>query len=139
MGAEAEKYTIKTNGCHGCPIHCYADLRVCAAKDASGYQTSGNACMANAGYTFMNNILGQKLDDEKTLYMNVVFTNLMDDLGIWCNYGQLYRDLGYCIKEGVFKRVLPESEFNAIDWDKLTQGDPTWITQVLHLIMRNDT
>ena len=50
--------------------------------------------MANAGYTFMNNILGQKLDDEKTLYMNVVFTNLMDDLGIWCNYGQLYRDLG---------------------------------------------
>ena len=139
LGAEAEKYTIKTNGCHGCPIHCYADLRVGAAKDASGYQTSGNACMANAGYTFMNNILGQKLDDEKTLYMNVVFTNLMDDLGIWCNYGQLYRDLGYCIKEGVFKRVLPESEYNAIDWDKLAQGDPTWITQVLHLIMRNDT
>ena len=139
LGAEAEKYTIKTNGCHGCPIHCYADLRVGAAKDASGYQTSGNACMANAGYTFMNNILGQKLDDEKTLYMNVVFTNLMDDLGIWCNYGQLYRDLGYCIKEGVFKRVLPESEYNAIDWDKLTQGDPTWISQVLRLIMRNDT
>ena len=26
LGDVAEKYTVKMNGCHGCPIHCYADL-----------------------------------------------------------------------------------------------------------------
>ncbi|MEG2850804.1 MAG: aldehyde ferredoxin oxidoreductase N-terminal domain-containing protein, partial [Raoultibacter sp.] len=28
LGPAAEKYTIKMDGCHSCPIHCYSDLRV---------------------------------------------------------------------------------------------------------------
>src|SRR5699024_2418816 len=31
FGDAAEKYTIKMNGCHSCPIHCHVDLRVNAA------------------------------------------------------------------------------------------------------------
>ena len=139
LGPEAEKYIIKTDGCHGCPIHCYADMRVEGSEESGSFSTSGNTCMANAGYTFMNNVMKKSLSDEKTFLMNVVCTNTMDDLGLWCNYGQLYRDLGYCISNGVFKRVLPESEYNAIHWEKLDEGDPTFFLELLNMIARNDS
>ena len=139
LGPDAEKYLIKTDGCHSCPIHCYGDLRVDAAAEAGSFRTGGNTCMANAGYTFMNNVMKKELDPEKTLAMNVVFTNTMDDLGLWCNYGQLYRDLGYCITNGVFERVLPAEEYASIDWNKLDEGDPTFIMDILNLIAQNDS
>ena len=44
----AEQYTIKMNGCHGCPIHCYSDMRVAASKAANGgYEITGNTCVPN--------------------------------------------------------------------------------------------
>lgn len=139
MGEAAEKYVIKTNGCHGCPIHCYGDLRVEDAKRVGSYETSGNACMATAGFTFMNNIMKKTYSPEQIFLLNAVVMNTMDDLGMWCNYGQLYRDLGYCISAGVFKRVLPDEEYAAIDWAKLEEGDPSFVMEILNLIAKNDS
>ncbi len=46
-GPEAEKYTIKMDGCHSCPIHCYSDLRVPASAANGGYEITGNTCVPN--------------------------------------------------------------------------------------------
>ena len=139
LGPSSEKYVIKSNGCHSCPIHCYGDLRVPEAAEAGSFSTGGNACMSNAGYTFMNNIMKKKLSEDTALTMNIVITNTMDDLGLWCNYGQLYRDLGHCIGDGVFERVLPESERAAIDWAKLDNGDASFFIDLLNMIAKNDS
>ena len=47
LGEVAEKYTIKMDGCHGCPIHCYSDLRTERTGELGGKTTSGNTCAAN--------------------------------------------------------------------------------------------
>jgi len=139
LGSAAEPYVIKTNGCHGCPIHCYADLRMQSSADAGSFETSGNTCMANAGFTFMNMILKWKVDKDAELLMNAVLTNTMDDLGFWCNYGQFYRDFAHCYKEGIFQRVLPADEYGSIDWDKFTSLDPSFFIDVCNKIVRNDS
>ena len=50
-GPEAEKYTIKMDGCHSCPIHCYSDLRVPASAANGGYEITGNTCVPNFPFT----------------------------------------------------------------------------------------
>ena len=46
-GPEAEKYTIKLDGCHSCPIHCYSDMRIPNSKKNGGYEITGNTCVPN--------------------------------------------------------------------------------------------
>ena len=60
-----------------------------------------------------------------------MFSNLMDDLGIWCNYGLFHREFRYCFENGVFERVLPAAEFNSIPWDLLRNKDPRWLEDIL--------
>ena len=68
-------------------------------------------------------------------------SNMMDNLGIWCNYAQLYRDIAYCHTAGVFKRVLSEEEYNSIHWEKFNAdvADPTVMVEILEKIARNDS
>lgn len=146
LGAAAEKYTIKMDGCHSCPIHCYSDLRVEGAKDTSGFATSGNTCAANFPVSsYMEGFLKMGLKDEGKGDLSVLWdtttSNLMDNLGIWCNYAQLYRDIAYCHTTGVFKRVLPEDEYNSIHWEKFNAdvSDPTVMTEILTKIAQNDS
>ena len=140
LGPDSEKYIIKTDGCHSCPIHCHADAHMPkAAADATGTKISGNICMPNAGYTFINILMKRELPTDKQLEMNLVCQNLMDDLGMWCNYGQLYRDLGYCMSTGVFKRVLPEAEYNAVGWEKFDEGNAEFFVELLGMIARNNS
>ncbi len=59
-GPEAEKYTIKMNGCHSCPIHCYSDMRVPNSKANGGYEITGNTCVPNFPFSvYMVKILGE--------------------------------------------------------------------------------
>ena len=53
LGEVAEKYTIKMDGCHGCPIHCYSDLRTERTGELGGKTTSGNTCAANFPFKYM--------------------------------------------------------------------------------------
>ncbi|OUO86165.1 aldehyde ferredoxin oxidoreductase [Gordonibacter sp. An230] len=146
LGAAAEKYTVKMNGCHGCPIHCYSDLRVEGAKETTGYETTGNTCAANFPVSsYMEGFLKMGLKDEGKGDLSVLWdtttSNMMDNLGIWCNYAQLYRDIAYCHTSGVFKRVLPEEEYNSIHWEKFNAdvADPTVMVEILEKISRNDS
>lgn len=129
LGPAAERYTVKMGGCHSCPIRCMSQLNIPKVKDFGVPSTGGNTCVANFVHTtiFPN---GPKDFEEKgdgKVIGNLVGLNVFDDLGIWCNYGQLHKDFIHCYKHGVFKRVLPKEEYDSIRWDQLEAGDPEFI------------
>ena len=142
-GPEAEKYTIKMNGCHSCPIHCYSDLRVEKSSANGGYETTGNTCVPNFPFKYMIKILGDHTpvedNTEESLVWNQVMGSVVDDLGLWCNYAQLYRDIAHCYATGVFKRVLPPEEYAEIPWEKFDNNDPSLMPQLLTKIAQNDS
>ncbi|MDO4289680.1 MAG: aldehyde ferredoxin oxidoreductase [Eggerthellaceae bacterium] len=142
-GPEAEKYTIKMDGCHGCPIHCYSDMRVPASKEHGGYEITGNTCVPNFPFKYMIPILGDKTtvkdNTEESLVWNQVMGSIMDDLGMWCNYAQLYKDIAHCYATGVFERVLPAEEYSRFDWTKFATNDPSLMAELLPFIARNDS
>ena len=144
LGEAASKYTIKMNGCHSCPIHCYSDLRVEGTKETTGYETAGNTCAANFPVSvYMEPFLkmGLKDDGDLSILWDTTTSNTMDNLGLWCNYAQLYRDIAYCHANGVFKRVLPANEYASIDWGKFDadRRDPTVMIEILTKIAQNDS
>ncbi|MEG2260585.1 MAG: aldehyde ferredoxin oxidoreductase [Raoultibacter sp.] len=142
LGPAAEKYTIKMDGCHSCPIHCYSDLRVEETGKNTGFEIAGNTCAANFPVSvYMEPFLKMGLKDEGDLSVvwDTTTANTMDELGLWCNYAQLYRDIAYCHTKGVFKRVLPAEEYASIDWGKFdaSRRDPTVMIEILTKIASN--
>lgn len=142
LGPAAEKYTIKMNGCHSCPIHCYSDLRVEGTKEYTGYDIAGTTCAANFPVSsYMEGFLkmGLKDDGDLSVLWDTVTSNTMDDMGLWCNYAQLYRDIAYCHTAGVFKRVLPAEEYASIDWGKFNadRRDPSVMVDIIKKIALN--
>lgn len=57
---------------------------------------------------------------------------------MWCNYAQIYRDIAHCVSKGIFKKVLPEAEYNMFDWQKFEKNDPTIMVELLKHIAQND-
>lgn len=146
-GYEAAKYTIKMDGCFSCPIHCYSDLRIPQLKDNTGYEIAGNTCVPDFPFFYMEKMLGVDVSDggnmtnEEVIVWNLTIGNIVDELGLWCNYAQLYRDLAHCIADGIFERVLPKEEYDKYNWDGFKPGswDPTAIVPILRDIAKNDS
>ena len=143
-GPEAEKYTIKMDGCHSCPIHCYSDLRVPASAANGGYEITGNTCVPNFPFTnYMIKILGDNTSveagSEDALIWDQVFGSTMDDLGLWCNYGQIYRDIAHCYATGLLKKVMPPEEYAEINWEGFKNNDPSMVPPLLAKIAANDS
>ena len=143
-GPEAEKYTIKMDGCHSCPIHCYSDLRVPASAANGGYEITGNTCVPNFPFTnYMIKILGDNTSveagSEDALIWDQVFGSTMDDLGLWCNYGQIYRDIAHCYATGLLQKVLPPEKYAEINWEGFKNNDPSMVPPLLAKIAANDS
>ena len=143
-GPEAEKYTIKMDGCHSCPIHCYSDLRVPASAANGGYEITGNTCVPNFPFTnYMIKILGDNTSveagSEDALIWDQVFGSTMDDLGLWCNYGQIYRDIAHGYATGLLQKVLPPEEYAEINWEGFKNNDPSMVPPLLAKIAANDS
>ncbi len=143
-GPAAAKYTIKMDGCHSCPIHCYSDLRVPASAANGGYEITGNTCVPNFPFTnYMIKILGDNTSveagSEDALIWDQVFGSTMDDLGLWCNYGQIYRDIAHCYATGLLQKVLPPEEYAEINWEGFKNNDPSMVPPLLAKIAANDS
>ena len=142
LGPAAEKYTVKMNGCHSCPIHCYSDLRVEAAEGTAGFETVGNTCAANFPVSvYMKKILGLDIADDESVLWDMTTQATMDNLGLWCNYAQLYRDIAHCYRAGVFEKNLPAEEYASINWAGFENDskDPTVMVEILTKISQNDS
>lgn len=146
LGPEAEKYTVKMAGCHGCPVRCYAQMNVPAVEEKTGYQSIGNTCVPNFPYSaYMDGqmkVPGTKTDDgkltEQSLMYNLLIQATVDDLGLWCNYAQLYRDIARAYTTGILERELGD-KFADYGFDKIMAGDGTPFIKILTDIASNDT
>jgi len=133
------KHTIKNTGCHSCPIRCYPALKI-DALEPYGTQYNQATCMTmmRAGdWWGSENIQNFNPDlpfGECLLALCSHMEWVMDDLGIWCGYGDLDYVFSYCMKNDVFKQKLSEEEYNSIPWDKRAAGDPEFINDILHRI-----
>ncbi|MFO7729962.1 MAG: aldehyde ferredoxin oxidoreductase [Spirochaetia bacterium] len=129
LGANGPKYTVRMGGCAACPIRCHSHVKVPQLSKYGVDPYVANTCMgfyAPSSIMFKGfNVDGESKDDA-TVIGRSLGSHMADDYGVWCNYGQLARDLKWAYEKGVLKRVLPSAEYNSIPWDKLESGDPSF-------------
>jgi aldehyde:ferredoxin oxidoreductase len=132
LGGIGWKYTVRGNGCSGCPIRCHTMIKVPAVAAKYGIPDVGqNTCGGlNFGRSFF-----KKFPDGARGQTNVeacmVGMHIADDYGIWCNYGQLQRDFKRIYYDGTIKEKLGEKEFKSYSWDKYEKGDPAFLFEIL--------
>ncbi|MDR3137037.1 MAG: aldehyde ferredoxin oxidoreductase [Coriobacteriales bacterium] len=140
LGAEAAAYTVKMDGCHSCPIHCFADLRMEEAPALGGYEAAGNTCVAQNPFTRGSGFYEKEFKGEEALLWNTVASTLMDDLGLWCNYGQLYADISHTISKGILKNHISAEEWKELRFDeRRAANDPQLFVDILRRIAQNNS
>ncbi len=132
LGDGAWKHTVRGNGCTACPIRCHTVLKVPAVAAKYGIRESAqNTCVGMLfGRSFFERLPGG-FKGQTALEACMVGMHLADDLGIWCNYGQLQRDFLKLEREGLLKAKLGAKEYASIAWDKFKQGDPAFLLDIL--------
>jgi aldehyde:ferredoxin oxidoreductase len=132
LGDMAWQYTVRGNGCTGCPIRCHTMIKVPSAASKYGIPEIGmNTCGGlNFGRSFF-----KKFPDGPRGMSNIeacmVGMHMADDFGIWCNYSQMQRDFVKLYYEGTMKSKLGEKEFKSYSWDKYEKGDPSFLFEIL--------
>ena len=139
LGDIAWQYTVRGNGCTGCPIRCHTMIKVPSAAAKYGIPEIGmNTCGGlNFGRSFF-----KKFPDGPRGMTNIeacmVGMHMADDFGIWCNYSQLQRDFIKLYYDGIMKSKLSEKEFKSYSWDKYEKGDPSFLFEILPRIAMKD-
>lgn len=132
LGDIAWKYTVRGNGCTGCPIRCHTMIKVPSAAAKYGIPEVGqNTC---GGLNFGRSFFKSFPDGQRgmtNIEACMVGMYMSDDYGIWCNYSQLQRDFQKLYYEGIIKSKLGEKEFKSYSWDKYEKGDPSFLFELL--------
>lgn len=132
LGDNAWQYTVRGNGCAGCPIRCHTALKVPAVAVKYGIPAVGqNTC---AGLLFGRAFFKTFPDGPKgqgAIEACMVGMHLADDLGVWENYGQLQRDFQKLYYEGAMSAKVGAEEFKSYSWDKYEKGDPSFLFELL--------
>lgn len=113
---------VRNNGCFACPIRCYPVIKDTAT--AAKYnvhpiteQTCGGLLFPIFFYPNLKN------HPERNIEIAIVGSQLMDDLGLWCNYGQLQRDMFVMYQDGYWKKLLSKEEYDSLPWKKIDDVD----------------
>ncbi len=132
LGDQNWHYVVRSNGCYACPIRCYSIMRdeETAAKYSVNPITE-QTCMALSFCRRFFPKMAEMKNNKTSRAASIVGIQLMDDLGIWCNYGQLYRDWSKFYKEGIWKKALPEEEYKSINWQQVEDCDPMFLHDLL--------
>ena len=117
---------VRNNGCFACPIRCYPVIKDTAT--AAKYnvhpiteQTCGGLLFPIFFYPNLKN------HPERNIEIAIVGSQLMDDLGLWCNYGQLQRDMIVMYQDGYWKKLLSKEEYDSLPWKKIDDWDASVI------------
>jgi aldehyde:ferredoxin oxidoreductase len=132
LGENAWQYTVRGNGCTGCPIRCHTVLKVPSVAAKYGIrEVAQNTCSGlNFGRAFYKSLPGG-FKGQTALEACMVGMHLADDLGLWCNYGQLQRDLIKLKGDGLLEQKLGAKEYASIPWDKHAAGDPAFLFDII--------
>lgn len=113
---------VRNNGCFACPIRCYPVIKDTAT--AAKYnvhpiteQTCGGLLFPIFFYPNLKN------HPERNIEIAIVGSQLMDDLGLWCNYGQLQRNMIVMYQDGYWKKLLSKEEYDSLPWKKIDDVD----------------
>ncbi|UMZ72902.1 aldehyde ferredoxin oxidoreductase [Natranaerofaba carboxydovora] len=118
LTSEAEKYTVKMDGCYSCPIRCMGVVEVPQMEEYGLPRWAANTCLGWSG----------RLSAGGPRYISrLIGKHLADDYGTWCNYGQIFRDVVWAYENGHWKEHLPEDEYNEIPWDMLEDENPEFM------------
>lgn len=132
LGEKAWRYTVRGNGCSGCPIRCHTLLKVPSVASKYGIPENGqNTCV---GLLFGRGFFRKFPDGPKgetAIEAFMVGMHLADDLGIWDNYGQLQRDFQHLYYTGIIKGKVGGEEFKGFSWTKYEAGDPSFLFDLL--------
>ncbi len=131
LGDSVWRYTVRNNGCFACPIRCYTVLK--DEDTAARYGVDPiqfNTCVGWFGGREWFPKLSRKKNEDarKAAFVGLEY---MDDLGVWENYGQLYRDFKVLFQDGDWQKKLGADEYKSIPWDKVETGDPEFIKNVV--------
>lgn len=113
---------VRNNGCFACPIRCYPVIKdtATAAKynvNPITEQTCGGLLFPIFFYPNLKN------HPERNIEIAIVGSQLMDGLGLWCNYGQLQRDMIVMYQDGYWKKLLSKEEYDSLPWKKIDDVD----------------
>ena len=143
-GPEAEKYTIKMNGCHSCPIHCYSDMRVPNSKANGGYADHGQHLRAELPVlrlhgedSWASTLPSRHLPKTASFGTRLSAARWT----IWACGATTHRFIvtsrTACLRV-CFEKNLPADEYNMFDWKKFENNDPTIMVELLTHIAKND-
>lgn len=113
---------VRNNGCFACPIRCYPVIKDTATAVKYNVhpiteQTCGGLLFPIFFYPNLKN------HPERNIEIAIVGSQLMDDLGLWCNYGQLQRDMIVMYQDGYWKKLLSKEEYDSLPWKKIDDVD----------------
>ena len=132
LGESAWQYTVRGNGCTACPVACHTLMKVPPVAKKYGIPEFGqNTC---AGLNFGRTFFKEFPDGPRgmtSIEACMVGMHMADDLGIWCNYGQLQRDFQKLYYDGTIRQKLGDKEFRSYSWDKYEKGDPSFLFELL--------
>ena len=108
---------VRNNGCFACPI--IKDTATAAKYNVHPIteQTCGGLLFPIFFYPNLKN------HPERNIEIAIVGSQLMDDLGLWCNYGQLQRDMIVMYQDGYWKKLLSKEEYDSLPWKKIDDVD----------------
>ena len=113
---------VRNNGCFACPIRCYPVIKDTAtAAKYNVHPITGQTCGGLLFPIFFYPNL--KNHPERNIEIAIVGSQLMDDLGLWCNYGQLQRDMIVMYQDGYWKKLLSKEEYDSLPWKKIDDVD----------------
>ncbi|WP_028325078.1 aldehyde ferredoxin oxidoreductase [Desulfatirhabdium butyrativorans] len=132
LGEQVWQHTVRGNGCTGCPIRCHTIIKVPSVAAKYGIrEVAQNTCVGLLfGRSFFRTLPGG-LMSQAALEASMVGMHLADDLGIWCNYGQLQRDMIKLYYEGTLHDRLGSKEYASYSWDKFENGDPRFLFEII--------
>ncbi len=123
LGAIGEDYTVRMGGCQSCPVRCHSHVEVPELEKYDRSPYVANTCMGFFSHWYVM----ENMTEKQAFLAKTLGAQLADDYGLWCNYGQLGRDLKYAYHNGILEEVLPTEEYESIPWDKLENGDPEFL------------
>ena len=141
MGDVAQKHIVKSGGCSSCPVRCYSeyDIDILAEYDLPTKVSNTCAPTSNVAQNFFaegRHDFREKGDAK--LVTGLHGAHVLDDMGLWCNYGNLGREFYWCYHHGIFEKFLPKEEYDSIPWQLMKDGDPRWIDDIYGRIARKE-
>lgn len=130
LGDKEWQLHVRNNGCFSCPIRCYAVIK--DPKTAAKFNVNPITEKTCGGLLFPVFFYPNlKNHPERNIEIAIVGSQLMDDLGLWCNYGQIQRDLVTMYTDGYWKKVLPKEEYDSIPWKQIDDVDANAMKDIL--------